>query len=226
MPDYELILWDSNRFDINSNQFVREACLKKKWAFAADYIRIYALYTEGGVYLDSDVLVKKKLDEFLTSDFFTAMEYHYDTVIKAKTAELLNEDGSSKSTSNKNGIGIQAAVLGGVKGHPFFKDCLDFYSTKSFILSDGKLFNEFIAPGIYALIAEKYGFRYVDETQHLENNMLILSSDIFAGLPSYAKDNTYAIHNCFGSWRDKKPPSLLKRFFKKVKTLPDILYKP
>lgn len=30
---------------------------KKKYAFAADYIRLYALATEGGIYLDSDVEV-------------------------------------------------------------------------------------------------------------------------------------------------------------------------
>ncbi len=219
MPDYELILWDTNRFDINSNRFVKEAFLKKKWAFAADYIRIYALYNEGGIYLDSDVLVKKRFDKFLSSDFFTAMEYHYDTVYEHKTWELLNNDGTSKSSANKEGIGIQAAVLGAIKGHPFLKDCLDFYSTQKFILDNGKLFNQFIAPGIYAMIAEKYGFRYVDELQHLENNMLILPSDTFAGTPTEAKDTSYAIHYCYGSWRDKKTIPLTTRIVRKFKTL-------
>jgi len=223
MPDYELILWDSNRFDINSNQFVKEACLKKKWAFAADYIRIYALYNEGGIYLDSDVLVKKKFDEFLTWDFFTAMEYHPQIVDQEKTLELLNDDGTSKSSSNKAGIGIQAAILGGVRGHPFLKDCLDFYSAKNFILDKGKLFNEFIAPGIYAMIAEKYGFRYIDKKQYLENNMLILPSDIFAGSPSYEKITSYAIHYCYGSWRDSPRPSLFKRILREIKKIIKLL---
>ena len=51
MPDYEIICWDTKKFDIESIPFVNEACSVKKWAFASDYIRLYALYTEGGIYL-------------------------------------------------------------------------------------------------------------------------------------------------------------------------------
>jgi mannosyltransferase OCH1-like enzyme len=190
---------------------------KKKWAFAADYIRLYALFKEGGIYLDSDVLVKKKFDDFLTSDFFTAVEYHHRIVDRYNTLELLNSDGTAKSSSKIKGIGIQSAILGGVKGHPFIKDCLDFYDKRRFILEDSSLYTDFIAPDIYARIAEKYGFRYIDEKQHLKNNMLILSSDIFAGEPSYEKNNSYAIHNCAGSWRDHKIVSLTKKISKYIR---------
>ena len=43
MPDYEIVLWDKQRFDIHSVKFVADACNARKWAFAADYIRLYAL---------------------------------------------------------------------------------------------------------------------------------------------------------------------------------------
>lgn len=76
MPDFELILWDKNRFDIESVFFVEEACKMEKWAFASDYIRAYALYTEGGIYLDSDVFVKKKFEQFLDYDFFTSVRFN------------------------------------------------------------------------------------------------------------------------------------------------------
>ena len=211
MPDYELVLWDTNRFDINENHFVKEACAKKKWAFAADYIRLYALYHEGGVYLDTDVLVKKRFDEFLTFDFFTAVEYHQHIVHQQNTISLLNDDRTSKSHLNKHGIGIQAAVLGSLKGHPFLKDCLDFYDTKHELLDEGKLFNGFIAPGIYSMIAEKYGFRYLDEKQYLDNNILILPSDIFAGSSMTEKSTSYAVHCCNGSWKEDKGTSFTKR---------------
>ena len=46
-----------DNFDVDSVAFVKEACNLKKWAFACDYIRAYALYHEGGIYLDSDVRV-------------------------------------------------------------------------------------------------------------------------------------------------------------------------
>ena len=61
MPDYEWKLWSLENFDLASApQFVRDAVKARKWAFAADYIRMYALYTEGGFYLDSDVKVLKR----------------------------------------------------------------------------------------------------------------------------------------------------------------------
>ncbi len=48
MPDYTIRLWDANSFDFKSVPFVKAAWEAKKWAFVSDYIRIYALYTEGG----------------------------------------------------------------------------------------------------------------------------------------------------------------------------------
>ena len=52
LPDYELVCWDRERFDVESVPFVREAVSVGAGAFAADYIRLHALSTEGGIYLD------------------------------------------------------------------------------------------------------------------------------------------------------------------------------
>ena len=57
LPDYEVVLWDTERFDLESVPWVKQAFEAKKYAFAADYIRFYALYNYGGIYLDSDVEV-------------------------------------------------------------------------------------------------------------------------------------------------------------------------
>ena len=90
LPDYEIICWDEGKFDIKSVPFVNEAYAEKKWAFAADYIRVYALFNEGGIYLDSDVLVKKSFDAFLNNKLFTAVEYHPDEVKNKNTKQYLN----------------------------------------------------------------------------------------------------------------------------------------
>ena len=74
LPDYKLRLWDVKSFDFDSVPFVKEAMAEKKYAFAADYIRLYALYTEGGIYLDSDVEVFKSFNSFLNNSFFTGTE--------------------------------------------------------------------------------------------------------------------------------------------------------
>ena len=61
LPDYEFKLWNFDCFDINSSQWVKEAFEAKKYAFAADYIRLYAVYNYGGIYMDMDVEVIKKI---------------------------------------------------------------------------------------------------------------------------------------------------------------------
>ena len=169
MPDYEIILWDTQKFNIESIAFVNEACLVKKWAFACDYIRLYALYTEGGIHLDSDVLVKKKLDDFLTYYIFTSVEYHPSIVKDEKTQQYVYGDGTSKKPfSSILGIGIKAAILGATKGHSFIKACMDNYTNNHFIKADGSINDKMLAPSIYAITAEKYGFKYIDNYQYLQ----------------------------------------------------------
>lgn len=218
MPEYEIVLWDKNRFDLKSVLFVEEACKVKKWAFAADYIRLYALYTEGGIYMDSDVLVKKKFDQFLENDFFTSVRYNPSAVKEANTLDLLNEDGTAKIPfTHKPGFCIQAGVLGSRKGHPYLKDCMDYYNDKHFILEDGSFSNKMLASDIYAMTAEKYGFRYKNEIQRLNGNMLILPSEIFAGELDEVTYETYAIHYGEGSWTTQTERSVIVKILEKMK---------
>ena len=73
-PDYEIIEWNEDNFDINSNQYAAEAYAAKKWAFVSDYMRLSVLYKYGGIYLDTDMELIKKLDVFLKHHAFTAFE--------------------------------------------------------------------------------------------------------------------------------------------------------
>lgn len=217
LPEYTIKLWDMNSFDVNSIDFVREAVSVRKWAFAADYIRLYALYTEGGIYLDSDVLVRKSFNPFLDNDLFSAVEYHPDYVNECNTLSLLNEDGSSKVPGErKPGIGLQAAVIGSIQKHPFVKDAMTWYENNHFILQDGSHNDTFIAPDVLAMFAEKYGFRFVNEEQHLKSNMLIVPSSLIAGNMEYdVNDHAVALHLTLNSWRPK--PSLLSRIIRRIK---------
>lgn len=218
LPDYKIRLWDMNSFDVNSIAFVREAVSVKKWAFAADYIRLYALYTEGGIYLDSDVLVQKSFNTFLNNDFFTAVEYHPHVIKENETLSLLNEDGSSKKNGERiPGIGLQAAVIASIPNHPFVKDAMTWYNENHFILQEGSLNNTFIAPDVLAMFAVKFGFRFKNEEQHLKCNMQILPSNIFAGDMEFdIDDNTVAIHLTLNSWKPKKN-NLWAFIMKKIK---------
>ncbi len=65
-PDFKIIKWDESNFDITkANDFVKNAYLNKHWAFVSDYVRLYAIYNYGGVYLDTDVELLRPLDEVL-----------------------------------------------------------------------------------------------------------------------------------------------------------------
>ena len=71
MPDYRYKLWNEDNFDINSVPYVKEAYEARKFAFVTDYVRLYALYHEGGIYMDTDVEVLKPYDDLLNLKGFT-----------------------------------------------------------------------------------------------------------------------------------------------------------
>lgn len=74
MPDYEYKLWDEDDFDVNVVPYTKEAYEAKKYAFVSDYVRLWALNNEGGVYLDTDVEVVKPFDDLLGYDAFAGFE--------------------------------------------------------------------------------------------------------------------------------------------------------
>ena len=70
LPGYQFVLWDKAKADGIASEWVQEAYRNRKYAFAADYIRCYALYHFGGIYLDADVEVLKNMDELLVCKSF------------------------------------------------------------------------------------------------------------------------------------------------------------
>ncbi|MDR1985240.1 MAG: polysaccharide biosynthesis protein [Prevotellaceae bacterium] len=210
MPDYEIILWDKQRFDIFSVKFVEEACAARKWAFAADYIRVYALYTEGGIYLDSDVKVFRRFDKFLKHSAFSSIEHHVGT--KAWT-------NSKKYGSAYNAI--QAAVIGAEKGNGWIKMCMDHYLSTNFSLREDGSVNVDTSPDIFAHYAHiQYGFKYDEHyntMQELKDGIVIYPQKVFASAYTGAALNSYALHLCNASWL-KKSDSLLYKLDTKLCT--------
>ena len=73
-PDYEIIEWNEENFDLNCCDYVREAYDAKKWAFVTDYARLKIVHDQGGIYLDTDVEVVRSLDDLLGDDAFFGLE--------------------------------------------------------------------------------------------------------------------------------------------------------
>ena len=208
LPDWKLKLWDMEAFDVNSVPFVKEDVEARKWAFACDYIRVYALYHEGGVYLDSDVFVRKNMDFVLENRAFSAIESYPHLLEEIKAKGLVDKEGKKADPNGKiHGLQIQAAILGSEKGHPFFKDCLDYYNTHHFTIGENGIPNEDqISPIVFAGIAEKYGFKYLNNEQLLDEGFRLYSADIFCPQPYLMKSSAVAVHCCNASWRTANHP--------------------
>lgn len=80
LPDYEFVFWDLSKINQIKNVWVESAVAAKKWAFAADYVRLYALYNYGGIYLDCDVEVLKSFDDLLNRPYFLGRESHKNVI--------------------------------------------------------------------------------------------------------------------------------------------------
>lgn len=65
-PDFSIVEWNEENFDIHSNPFTERMYSEKKWAFVADYARLKILEEHGGFYLDTDMLMLQSLSPLTT----------------------------------------------------------------------------------------------------------------------------------------------------------------
>ena len=178
-PDYEIIEWNEKNFDINSNAYVREAYENKKWAFVSDYVRLYALYNYGGIYMDTDVQVLKPLDFFLNEQAFSGFEA-YDRV--------------------------PTGIMGAEKNHPFFRMLLDYYTDRRFVLNDGK-FDYTTNVEVITRYCTERGL-LLNNTKQAVEGFTLYPFDYFCPKDYDTKEirlteNSYTIHHFDGSWMPK-----------------------
>ena len=133
MPDWEYRLWNEDNFDIKTAPlYVKEAYTAKKYAFVSDYVRLWALEREGGLYLDTDVEVSMSFDSLLNDTAFIGLEdslallpgtcvmaceahcqWVTDMLATYDGAHFLLEDGSMDMTTNVQRLG-ERMVQGGL----------------------------------------------------------------------------------------------------------------
>lgn len=102
-PDYEIIEWNEENYDISKNPYLKKYYDKKDYAFASDYARFDIIYNEGGIYLDTDIEILKSFDELLENEGFTGFQDIFY---------------------------IWWAIFWAEKWNPILKDILDFYDKK------------------------------------------------------------------------------------------------
>lgn len=126
LPDYEILVWTKDNYDLTVNAWVKEAYSAKKYAFVSDFARFDLLYRYGGIYLDTDIEILKNLDPLLHHKAFAGF----------------------MSIPNI----IEAEVIGSEKNHPFFKKARDYYSNRHFVLDNGEYDTEELPKIFYLLL--------------------------------------------------------------------------
>jgi mannosyltransferase OCH1-like enzyme len=210
LTDYEFILWDKDRVErefqgrtnstnknefhkgIKSNLWLEQTIQSRKYAFAADFLRVYALYHYGGIYLDADVEIIGTFDPFLENDLFIGFDIQND---------------------------LETAVVGSAPGHLWIKSLCDYYNNRPFLKKDGKLDIRPL-PIIFDKIAKQlFYYKRNGKFQTItDQGISIYPCDYFSPKNIYFNrinktKNTVAIHHFDGKWVEKNLRFQLKRIF-------------
>ncbi len=176
LPEYEVVRWGNDCIKQFDNRYFRQAIEAKQYAFASDYVRLWALYHEGGIYMDTDEEVVKPLDKFLEHDYFMGCQ----------------RCGSAK--------GLNPALVGAVPGNKVIKDLLAVYDDLDFINPDGSL-NTRPNPAYFEdVLVGQYGLK----DPYIKSGCVEFYPNSFVyDYNHFGTDNknAYAIHRYAASWR-------------------------
>ena len=73
-PDYEIVEWNEDNFDIEKYPYAKYCLDNKKFAFLSDFVRLIVISEEGGIYFDTDVEVIRSFDDLLNNEAFYGFE--------------------------------------------------------------------------------------------------------------------------------------------------------
>lgn len=206
LKDYQIIEWNESNFDINSCQFIKKAYSEKKWAFVSDYVRLKVLQQYGGIYLDTDVEVKKDFESLLKNKMFVGFIYD---------------------------CSIGTAVIGAEKNHVIINNLINLYESAKFEINnnsikllfkgyENKVTNNNNDLFTAFLIDYDSKFKLNNKTQYLDD-ITIFSKEYFER-KTKNKEIDFTVHHCYGSWYKNDPNSRSKIAIIINNIIGDILY--
>lgn len=195
LPNYQIVEWNEDNFNVDINDYVKEAYAAKKYAFVSDYARLFALYHQGGIYLDTDVEVFKVFDDLLDNDVVLGFEE-------------ANYIATSTICARKNSA--------------FINEFMCIYHNRPFILPSGECDLTTNVTKLTTLL-EKYNLVLDGKNQSVtaKNNEVITVLDRVKFSPydylhkiDYSDDTSYAVHHFGATWASSS-----SKFKKAVKGL-------
>ncbi|HAB63244.1 MAG TPA: glycosyl transferase [Pseudomonas sp.] len=179
LPDYEIKEWGNSQIDGIDIPYVRQALEHRKWAFASDYMRLFALHRYGGFYFDSDLEVTADIEPFREHDFVAGFEEY---------------QGNRYPMS---------AFIGAVPNNAIIGDLLAEYASLSLVDRNGNLDLTANTKRMTLYYARRFGLKKpykTDEPTALDSCSFIYPVHYFC-TPAPHKKN-FTIHHFNGSWLD------------------------
>lgn len=209
LPDYEIMEWNEDNFDVNIIPYTQQAYEAKKYAFVSDYARFWILYHYGGLYFDTDVEVIKPIDDIIAKGPFMGCE----------------KPSIPKGTPQQLGI-APGLGLGVNPGLGLYKELLDLYAGLQFLKADGTLDKTTIVEHTTLLLC-KHGLVNTPKIQQVAG-VWIYPNDFFAPKNVDTKEltiteRTVSIHHYDSSWAEwydkaagERGPKLKKRYGNRI----------
>ena len=180
-PDYEIKRWDESNYDVNKNEYMRQAYEEVRWGFVPDYARLDILYNYGGFYIDTDVELLKPLEPLRRQGAFCGVE--------------------------KWGNVNMGGCSGAIPHHRMIKKLLKYREEAVFRYEDGSLNPD--TCGVYETAPFIAMGMSADNTCQRINEMTVFSSEYFHPYDymsgeNVITENTFSIHHFNGGWLDDK----------------------
>lgn len=197
-PNYEIIQWNENNFDISQVEFMKDAYEAQKWAFVSDVARLIIVYEYGGIYFDTDVEVV----------------HSYDDIINEATKAFMGIEGDGLVNT---GLGF-----GAEKGHPFLKKHIEYYKQLKYAEYKSHI-SDIACPILTTKLLMDSDFVVEDSRQMIEE-IDIYPTAYFAPMDYQTgklnrTDVTHSVHWYNASWQDEA----VRREQEKLRKLSSIL---
>ena len=176
-PDYEIICWNEDNFDLTQNRYMREAYEAGKWAFVSDFVRLKVVHDHGGIYLDTDVEIIKPIDPLLAYSGYM---------------------GFDEKSLVCTGLGFGAEA-----GNEIIGEFLRDYDELPFVLADGS-YDLTPCPDRNTAALKRLGMD-TGNTDQVFMGMKFLPREYLCPMEYYTgkktiTKNTYSIHHYCASW--------------------------